>query len=309
MKKSILLLLFFTLFLHGYIKPSWYPNNESKIIYAYGDAKSLIDAKKDALENIKTILISNGKLDTLDNLSLNSLSIEKKEKLENRYFLKVSYNVQSLQEQIKSLLKQEVFKTDDENNTYLIYTPLMEDLNQSFGYYPSISIDKNSTSFLQYKDTKITITKNDYDLFYSLGEDENISLILKDNLLENEKYFIEVKASDSGYLSLFQISLQNDVETLFSNRDLNETNSVIYPNFKESDGLIASLNEDETLRDIYTIAIVCEDKKDFSNFNNRFKLEYKDGLLGEFINTIDKCKFSAQIITIQKEENRTLTQE
>ena len=75
MKKSIFALLFFTLFLHGYIKPSWYPNNQSKTIYAYGDGLTLKEAKQNALENLKTLLVSRGRVDALDNLAEESLEI------------------------------------------------------------------------------------------------------------------------------------------------------------------------------------------------------------------------------------------
>ena len=309
MKKSIFILLFFTLFLHGYIKPAWYPNNQSKTIYSYGDGLTLHEAKQNALENLKTLLVSSGRVDALDNLSEESLEISKKEELENHYFIKVKYDVRNLQDKLKSLLQKEVFKGSDENSTYLIKTPIMEDLNESFGYFPDISIDENKTEFLTFKDTKINITKNDYDLFLALYQDTNITLELKDKLFANEKYFIQITSFLDGYVSLFQISLDNDVEMLFSNKSLSENNNIIFPNFKDSDGILAYLKEDETLKDIFVIALVCKDEKDFSIFNNKFKSKTEYGQLGKFITAIDSCRFTSQIISIEKQVDTNNTQE
>lgn len=300
MKKSIFTLLFFSVTLFAYMIPSWYPNNESSTIYSYGDGLSLEEAQNNALENIKDQLVKKGVLWSLSTITKDNLFMEKQEVLENRYFIKVSYNTLTTQEKIQKILNKQVFKTSDENNSYLIQTDFMKELYEKYGYYPHISIDINRTKYIRILDNTIYLNNADNSLFYIKYQDANITLDMKENFVSEEPYFIRVHSSYDGYLSIVQLSKEYDVVVLLENKKLLSNQEIIFPNLKESDGLIASVVNNEEIRSLTTMAIVCDEKKDFSSFNNLFSTEIIKGKLGSFIELIGSCKFTSIESTIEK---------
>jgi hypothetical protein len=301
MKKSIIGLLFFSFMLQGFIIPSWYPNDNSTQIISYGDGITIDEAKKNALESIKEKLVEKNSLDYLETISVDDLVITKQEILENRYFLQVSYENLSTLEKIKNLLKKQVFKLKDETNNYLLQTPLLEDINNSFGYYADITLDDNFTNFLQIADKKIVLKQDDYKLFLHNFRDLNISLDVEQNLTKDSLYFIKIDTNIEGYLSLVQISNEYDVVVLVENKKLNNSD-MIYPNFKQSDGLMAILDENQDEREFTTIAFICEEKKDLKGFNNIYSDKLVFGRLGKLIEVIGDCKYSSIISSIKSEK-------
>jgi hypothetical protein len=302
MKKSIFGLLFFSISVFAYMIPSWYPNNETTTIISYGDGENLEDAKLQALEDTKDQLVKKGTLWPIATISQNDLVIEHEEVLENRYFIQTSFNALTTEDRINSIMKKQVFKTEDENNSYLIKTQLLQNLYEQYGYYPNISLDTNKSEYIELLGNKIVLTQADIDMFYVVDQDENISLEVKESFAPNETYFINVESNYNGYLNIIQLSEYYDVVVLVENKEVSPLSSLIFPNFKESDGLVASLDEEE-LRSFYTLAIVCESQKDFSQFNNLFSIELKTGKLGRFIETIGDCKFSSVESTIEQEKS------
>jgi hypothetical protein len=302
MKKSIFGLLFFSISVFAYMIPSWYPNNETTTIISYGDGENLEDAKLQALEDTKDQLVKKGTLWPIATISQNDLVIEQEEVLENRYFIQTSFDALTTEDRINSIMKQQVFKTEDENNSYLIKTQLLQNLYEQYGYYPNISLDTNKSEYIEILGNKIVLSEADRDMFYVVYQDENISLEVKESFVPNETYFINVESNYNGYLNIIQLSEYHDVVVLVENKEVSPSSSLIFPNFKESDGLVASLDEEE-LRSFYTLAIVCESQKDFSQFNNLFSIELKTGKLGRFIETIGDCKFSSVESTIEQEKS------
>ncbi|HFU75794.1 MAG TPA: hypothetical protein ENK66_06045 [Arcobacter sp.] len=302
MKKSILSLLFFSISVFAYMIPSWYPNNETTTITSYGDGESLEDAKLQALEDTKDQLVKKGILWPIATILQNDLSIEQEEVLENRYFIQTSFDTLTTEDKINDIMKQQVFKTEDENNSYLIKTQLFQNLYTKYGYYPHISLDTNQNKYIGLLGNKISLTKADKDMFYVVFKDENISLEVKQSLFPNETYFINVESIYNGYLNIIQLSDNYDVVVLLENKELSNSSSIIFPNFKESDGLVATLDGYE-VQNFYTLAIVCESQKDFSGFNNLFSTEIKTGKIGKFIETISDCKFSSVESTIEQEKS------
>jgi hypothetical protein len=86
-----------------------------------------------------------------------------------------------------------------------------------------------------------------------------------------------------------------------------------------SDGLQVILDENIEQKDVLTMAVLCEEQKDFSDFNNMFfSLTTKNYMLGNLINEIDGCKYTSVLTTVEKEkveeakteqETQTTTQE
>jgi hypothetical protein len=302
MKKFILLIVFIflsNLFGSDYA-PDWYPKKNSSVVYGYGDGDNLKDAKKIAYDEIKQKIYKSGRLDNFSSMVMDDLWIEKQEIFENRYYLKLAYDNDSVMEQLSDLIKKETFKVDDENNSYLLKTKLMDDLNQTFGYYPNISIDGKN---LHFKDKTIIIKNNEFELFLAESIDENISLEIKDILIDKELYFIKLKIQEDGYVTLVQVSKSADVELLFKNEKLTLNKEVIYPNLKMSDGLSVELDEGIELDEIMSLVILCKEHKDFSRFNSiDVATESEEYIFGDLINKIDGCKFSAIKSLIKKKE-------
>lgn len=301
MKKSILTLLFFAFTLQAYMIPSWYPDATSAVIVSYGDGESLELAKQDALESIKKQLIDKNQFDILEVLTVSDLDIIKQEILENRVFIQVSYENLSTTQKIDNVLKKQVFKTEDETNNYLLQTGLLKDINNSYGYFADIGLDSNKTAYLSIAGEQIALKPNDYPLFYVQYSDENISLEIDTNLTQNDLYFMNIESKSNGYLSIVQISLEHDVVVLLDNKQI-DTNEMVFPNFKESDGLVATLEENQEEREILTIAFLCEEQKDLRGFNNMFSSEIIYGKLGALIETMDNCLFSSSLSTIRQGE-------
>ncbi|MCK5294938.1 MAG: hypothetical protein KAJ49_09815, partial [Arcobacteraceae bacterium] len=132
-------------------------------------------------------------------------------------------------------------------------------------------------------------------------QSKDIALEIKETILDNEKYFIKLSPVVDGYVTLIQILNNTSVEVLFSNKILLKEKSTIFPNFKLSDGLEVTLPEDVDSSKIFTMAIICEQQKDFSGFNNMFlSISGKKYMFGNLINEIEDCNYHSILTTIKK---------
>ena len=275
------------------IAPSWYPSKDKNLIIQYGDGDTLKDAKLNALNNIKKSRIES-------NISIDDIEILKEERLENHFFIKVKYNNLPLLEQVKNGLKFFTFKTDDENSSYMLKTNFLKDLNKSFGYFPDLNIKSN---YLYLKDKKFLIKENEFPLFWIRNNSSKISIELNKDLQNNKRYFIKVIPFKEGFTTLVQVTLQNDVELLFSNKILKKNQATIFPNFKLSDGLEITIPKNKEEIKLMTMAIICDTQKDFSKFNNMFlSIEGEKFMMGDLINKIDNCEFSSIISTVKNKK-------
>ena len=275
------------------IAPSWYPSKDKNLIIQYGDGDTLKDAKLNALKNIQKLSIES-------NISLNDIEILKEEILENHFFIKVKYNNLPLLEQVKNGLKFFTFKIDDENSSYILKTNFLKNLNNSFGYFPGINIKSN---YLYIKDKKFLIKKDEFSLFWIENNSSQISVELNKDLQSNKKYFIKVTPFKDGFTTLVQITLQNDVELLFSNKILKKNQATIFPNFKLSDGLEITIPKNKEEIKLMTMAIICDTQKDFSKFNNMFlSIEGEKFMMGDLINKIDNCDYTSIISTVKNKK-------
>jgi hypothetical protein len=296
--------------------PDWYPKKHTTSVVAYGDSETLEGAKKIAFDKIKEKIYKSGKLDNFSHMIMDDLIIEKQEIFENRFYLKAKYENSSLLEQLIKTIKKETFKTDEENNQYLLGSKLMNELNATFGYNPDVIIDGK---VLRFKEHEFIIKNNEFKLFLSKVNYEDILLDVKDKLADKEQYFIKLGTKIDGFITLLQIADNGNVEILFANKKLELDKDIIFPNFKLSDGLQVILDENIEQKDVLTMAVLCEEQKDFSDFNNMFfSLTTKNYMLGNLINEIDGCKYTSVLTTVEKEkveeakteqETQTTTQE
>jgi hypothetical protein len=297
MKKIILLigLVAVNLLANG-IAPIWYPIKSNNIIIGYGDGASLEEAKLQALENIKKNDINT------ENIKLNDLEIKKYAVIEDHFYLKMQYSRLSFVEQLKNAIEKSSIDNNTTNtheiNKYLINTKLLKELNTTFGYFPNVRLD---TQYLYYQDERFLVKDDEFSWFLADINSSDISLDIKTTLKNGEKYFIKLNPLVDGYTTLMQLSNNTDVEILFANKIIPQDKDTIFPNFKLSDGLEIVLQKDTNQSQIMTMAVVCQEQKDFSSFNNMFfSISTKKYMLGEFIDEIEDCKYKAVLTTIQK---------
>ena len=283
-----IILVFYILVLDMFsnvIAPKWFIQNSNEhTIYSYGKTLKLakIDAKKQIIKKLK-----------LKNISINDFKITKQEIFENKYFLKIQYIDESILTQIKNEIKSISFKTDEQTNKYLINTIFAKDINNTFGYIPNMQLHDNKIYF---NNKNFIIKNHEFNQFYAIFNDENISLNIKKNINNNENFFIQSQSSYKSYASLARV-INGKFEILFKNKNINE--SLLFPNFKVSDGLKIQLNNQNKV-ELFTLLVLCDDKKDFSSYNMIFQ-EKKNALsFSSFINKIKNCKIESKISMVIK---------
>lgn len=292
MIKILLVSLTFLNLVASEVIPTWYPFTISNTIISYGDGKSFDEAKNSALLNIKK------ENNLLTNIKASDIEVLEEEVLEDKFFLKVKYINLSLMEQLNNSMKKSTVKLDKEINKYLLNTELLKDLNASFGYFPDIKIEGQ---YLYMDEERFLIKDDEFSSLLPQFQSKDIALEIKETILDNEKYFIKLSPVVDGYVTLIQILNNTSVEVLFSNKILLKEKSTIFPNFKLSDGLEVTLPEDVDSSKIFTMAIICEQQKDFSGFNNMFlSISGKKYMFGNLINEIEDCNYHSILTTIKK---------
>lgn len=282
------------IFINSYgfeIYPAWYPIDSKDVIIAYGDGDSLEDAKQNAFKNIVSKNIDN-------NITISDIEILKEEVLENHYFLKIKYVNLSILQQLTNALKKVVFKIDDETNKYLIHTPLLKQLNSRFGYFPDIKLDGQ---YIYLQGEKFLVKDREFPELFANIKSDDIDIDMDTNLTSNKRYFIQVSPKNDGYVTLLQIVDNTNVDILFANKKLKPNRFTIFPNFKLSDGLEVSLDDTKDKAEILTLAVLCKEQKDFSDFNNIFfDITSKKYMLSKLIDQIDDCNYTTVLTDITK---------
>lgn len=286
MFKIFILISFFIINLcANVIGPSWYkPNSNVHIIYSYGN--TLNEAKLNAKIKLENRLLSN--------ISIDDFTLENKEFFENRYFIKVKYINETIYNQVKMELLKQAFKIDNLTNKYLIKTNFFSKLNEEFGYYPNIEIYNNH---LDFNNKKYLIKNSEFNEFFAIFYDENLSIDMKDIVNDNEKFFMKIENLNKNQYTTLARFIDGKFYIIYEN--INIQNSVIVPNFKESDGFSIDLQNKNYL-EFLNIVISCEDKKDFSNYNSLYQNKEEALGFGDFIKEINNCKIASKILKVQK---------
>jgi len=289
MKYFILISIFFNIsVLADVISPSWYPKKTNTYkIHSYG--KTIDEAKINATQKIQNDL-------NVTQVNVSDFVILRKELFENKIFIELEYINESIENQIKNKIKTYAFKQEVLANTLMQNTVFFNEIYNEFGYYPNIELHDN---FLYFNNNKFLIKKHELPKFYSTFINENITLDIKDELQSQENFFIEVDTSYEGYLTLVRI-YKGEFAILFKNKETK--NSIIFPNFKISDGMQINLDDSSYDEDLLTLAVVCSEIKDFSSYS--MLLDIKDGTnvmtFSDFINEVSNCKITSKTTKIIK---------
>jgi len=274
--------------------PSWYPKANDPSIISYGDGATLNDAVNKAFDEVKKTLYDKGFIENLSKIDINDLDIVKQEIYKDQYFIKTAYNTSDIVTQISEVNLSVSYPL--ETNKYLLATPLMQDLNSTFGFYPNITIDGK---YLVLDNNKYLIKHYEFEKLLASYNDDNITVDVPLDLNVSKKYFISVSTAEQGYMTLLQVYNNTDVKVLFENKKLSVDKEVIFPNFKLSDGLV--IDENYQASKLETIAVLCPNREDFSEFDNIFfSVNSKPYMLGELINHTSNCKFTSVITEIKK---------
>jgi len=274
MKKIFLsIVLIVNLFAYE-VAPPWYPSTNTDTFIAFGDGKDFDSAISSALININNEVNSTIKITNLD------IDILEEDMIENHFFVKIEYKSKTLLEQLTKDIKLLTFKGEEETNKYLLNTKLLKDLNNTFSYFPDISMDLN---YLYFNENKYIIKSKDFETLLSDTISPDIFLDLNDVLISEENYFLKILPSYGGYVTLVQVTNAKDFKILFSNKLLRTNKATIYPNFKSSDGLEVVLEDGILSKKIMTMAVICQTKKEFSD---RLSLT-------SFLNKISECSYTS----------------
>lgn len=288
MKKFILLFIFSTYSLCEVISPSWYPKyTNTHNFYAY--APTLLEAKNNIVIQIKEKL-------NISDVSNDDFVILKKELFENKIFIKTLYVNQSIENQlinhIKSYaFKQEEYKGKSNNNTFFF-----KKIYDTFLYQPNIKIVDR---FVYFKDNKFLIKNNELPLFYNEYFDKNITINVQNEIKENESFFIKVQTSYEDYITLARV-YKRKFSILFKNKKINK--SVLFPNFKVSDGLKMKLSNAYISQNIFYVAISCKQEKEFFGYNSYLDDSNMTNLknLDDFVQENKDCKITSKTSKLVK---------
>ncbi len=302
--------------------PKWYgkvSNNKNQII-GYGNSKTLKQATElainaisqklgcyiDSTINIERVSLSNNgnsediesKIEIKSKTDLNNLKVIKREFINNKWFVAVSYDNRTLFLKIIDSINP---KNQNFNNSYLIKTKLFKLLKEYFGFYPKADIyAKNGQYYISIDNQSFLISKQEFVELFINNYNQNITMQLKERVKNNKTYFISTKFKRFGFASLFVVSHTGSVVGLFKNIKSTDT-PVTYPNKEKYDGLKAKIDSDATHSRDMIVALLCGQKENLGLFNQvSTELEKESFRFGQLIDLMDRCAFSTRIITIYK---------
>ncbi|MEA3554039.1 MAG: LPP20 family lipoprotein, partial [Campylobacterota bacterium] len=302
--------------------PKWYiENNIPFKAYeniGYGVGASKVEAKQNAKADISNSLQTtikssfiinknysndsysksvNRNVEEISNVELDNLIQIKSEYIDNIYYVAIKYINLPFAKKVR-LKFDDVSVLKKETNSYILNTLLLKELKDEFGFYPKITINKGN---LTIGNQSFNINKNILKKLFSSNTNSNLKLQLPKQLKHQEYYFINLKSKKSGYVTLIQIYENGETSILFSNKTVNNSTQLEYPNKNEYDGLEAYLNDNQTKAKDLTIAMICKEKKDFSYFDNISVYKEKHAkVYGKIFDMMNGCNVGSKIIEIRR---------
>ena len=302
--------------------PSWFINSNMKtnhneyIGYGSGSTKQEANenAKSDISNSIQSTIQSNlsinaqenndeytssitSKIESFSSVELSDVELIKSEYIDEEWYIALKYvslpfakKVRKQFDSIKHLKK--------ETNQYLISTMLLQELKNEFGFYPKIKIDKN---ILMIGDKGFPISSSILKKLFSSKTSKNITLNIPKKVKHEEFYFINIKPKKKAYVTLIQIYENGESSILFDNKKVVKNQLVTFPNPNDYNGLEAYLNDGQTKSKDMTIAVLCDQPKDFSYFDyvSTSKEAYAK-VYGKMFDAIDGCEISSKITSIYR---------
>jgi len=305
------------------LSPEWFSNKNLKCkkdeIIGYAQAKKLNIAKQNAKREIAEMLQvdvtsildieiqsstneynkkSNSKINISTNVKLNNLRVIKQEKINNIWFVAISYSNLPLAQKIINNINP---KLKNFNHPYLKNTTLFKTLKDRLGFYPKAKIyAQNGQYYISIDNQQFLISEQEFIELFANIENPKINIKVKDRLKNNELYFINTEFKEFGFASLFLVYEKGMVVNMFKNIELVDA-KFTYPNKKEFNGLKAVIsNNEKENRDMF-VALLCKQKEDFWQINEMSTEEEKNSFkFGDLIDLMNRCAFTTKVLTIVK---------
>ncbi|MEA3315904.1 MAG: hypothetical protein U9Q30_08630 [Campylobacterota bacterium] len=319
LKNKLLYILIFQLTLFA-TPPNWYINNDIPYLdyelIGYGEGATQQEAKRVARNDISTTLsvktksnldikkISSNNYYSKDiqqnineksSIDLRDLVVLKSGFFDGKYYVALKYINLPFSKRVR-LGFENIDNIKQENNKYLLKTLLLQELKDEFGFYPKIKI---------YRDNLVIDNKSfriDDELLKKLfiSTSSEYLQVNQPNIIKNgEFFFINIKVAKSGYLSLIQIEQNGATSVFFANKKVIKDIELEYPNRDDFEGIEGYLKDGVDKVNDLNIAILCQEKKDFSYFDYlSYKKENFAKVYGDFFHKINNCDITTKRITI-----------
>jgi hypothetical protein len=261
-------------------QPDWFgalPHENFEII-GYGESENIDDAilmaKKEIAQSIQTQISSentfeqtviNDKLNKNSNIRttektdviLNDLVELKREKISKKWYIALKYNNLPFTKKFVNLIQHE--KLADENqNTYLAQSPLINSLNNELKIKLNYTLFRNDSGWnIGYQNKCLRLNKFDFEkLFYSSPSHIVSVKPSKEDVIEGEQFFFEIKSSQNGLFTILNITENGEVFVIASNRKIKPNNKELFPSPSSAVELIAGLsNKKEPTIDLYVVLL------------------------------------------------------
>ncbi|MEA2098827.1 MAG: LPP20 family lipoprotein [Campylobacterota bacterium] len=321
MKKIFLTVLFPIVLLAT--PPSWYiqsniPTKEYEIV-GYGAGFTREEANKKAKSHIANAIQTNVQssssieeseidgefkqstktsIKESSNVDLSDLKQIKSAYIDGEYFVALKYVNLPFAKKVR-LKFSDISQMKQETNTYLIHTPLLQELKVEFGFFPKISIDKNN---LLIEKQSFSIDDDTLKKLFSLVDNKAIKIKQPKNIKHSEFYFIDVVVLKSGFVTVIHFYENGGISILYDNEKIIKNTKYSYPNKDEYNGIEAYLEKNVDKTKDLTIALLCKDKKDFSYFDQMTdQKENFAKVYGKLFDTIDGCDVASEMLSIRRQ--------
>ena len=319
--------------------PDWYKNRtllkNSDEYIGYGQGiqhkDAVLQAKSELALSIKSNInyILNSRVETTNdqvvkstqsatsiqsNLTLSDIKSVKQEKVGNMFFVAYKYSNLPVIDKISN--KNIALKCTLKQHSYLSQTPLIKSIaNRLFskdqhekGCQPDFEViykQGNWHLMLMQKNEKramFALSENDFKLLFTSVADNAIGLDLsKSNLRAGELYHINLNVKKAGYLSLFYLSGDGQIQALTENKPMLSSSEFSYPDLTKYDGLAAETNQNNNFSQDLILAVLCKNKQDFSllpSMTNDIVDTSTQYLFKATMKQINECRVSSKILKI-----------
>ncbi len=309
----------------AFASPSWYGEvpSHSSLSYGYGQGASYQQAKDAAYHDLaKTIEsritsettatkeFNDGKLSKSasskkssisDVVFRNNVTVSKSEQLSGTFYLKVQYDPTSFAEKLSNWLSKSECKS--QLHPYWSKTAILQNWVAQHQCLPQINIERFAGGWqLTNKSGRLVLPEAQYNyLFFDQSSPVLDISSTKSRLMAGDYYFVDIKANQSGYLSLFQVYEDGSSGVLIENEKLVKGTQIEFPDKKDYDGIEALLNEGKETYDT-NIALLCPDKIDTSRFEklDESRLSTDTPGFGLILKYLDQCDFAMERLSISK---------
>ena len=291
---KIYILFYVICFFSGAVvaSPSWYENHtlerQADFIIGYGEGKTKLEAKKQALRDISLQLnvtvtsktqsdtrVSNGRVmnrnrdasSVYSKVNISKSKTLKIEKLDEKWFAALAFDNSSIIKKIISHFKIQKPKClTEKQSTILAKSQLVEEINRSFGCGVDLKLRYFSSGWnIVISDFEETLTHAEFEKFLVPISNKSLDIYTKKTTLYDEdKIVFEFVSRLDGYVSGFIVSETGEVVTLFSNVQVTKNKTNFFPSKNSEYDLLTELvTKDVATSDLY-IFTFHPNKKNFS---------------------------------------------